>query len=426
MCKRAAGIFHFLIVFTFFPLNIHSESSEIVYAFRNFKSNRPEKMILVGEIKSKTKLPVSPGSSPYKGYDSRMDQITVKVVNRRGIKIGQKLYIVDKNPHHNQYRNGLITGEIIVKSLFHSPFYGWVLTGSGILLRVREGNFVVRTLESENLEYAFSLKKQGDHFRSRGEFEKAIASYTKAVEADRGLPEAHAALGSLYFRFSDNKKAVPVKALSEFQEAYRHRKNFRYDYDLFEFCNNYMEVLNDAYSKNRMDAGTAGQAAFRMLDRIIELGEIASKLNESHPDILLHVFRANVYKIQYFSKRTSPAERDSYEASQNAALKSFLPLLKGPISSAETHRMAIHYFVSLGKDVKTSEASRISSAAGQMYAAPFYALNRSTKQITPSSDTEQRIHEMTRYHMELYYRYLNRSQEKTDPVIEEMKGSYSL
>ncbi|MDH5656523.1 MAG: hypothetical protein OEZ34_11475, partial [Spirochaetia bacterium] len=170
-----------IAILLFFPQILSAESSEIVYAFRNYKSSRSEKTILVGEITSKTKLPVSPGSSPYKGYDARIDQVTVKVKDRKGIKIGQKLYVVDKNPHHSQYRNALITGEIEVKSLFHSPFYGWVLTGTGILLRIRKGNFVVRTLESENLEYAYTLKKKGDHYVARGDTDRAIASYLQAV-----------------------------------------------------------------------------------------------------------------------------------------------------------------------------------------------------------------------------------------------------
>jgi hypothetical protein len=162
-----------------------------------------------------------------------------------------------------------------------------------------------------------------------------------------------------------------------------------------------------------------------MLDRILELGEIATEINGNHPDILLHIFRANVYKMFLYSKKSSPQERDLYEASLKSAGKNILPLLKGPISFAETHRISILLLHMMKKDMKTAEVSRISSIAGEIYSSPVYVLNRSTKQIKAAADAEQKIHEMIQYHLELYYRYLDRALEKPDPLIEELRGSYS-
>ena len=192
------------------------DRKELVFAFRNYKGSRPIRMMLVGEIRSKIKVAeVFDTNSPFLGVDMRLDQVTVKVLNRQGLKIGQKLYIIDKDPYHKQYRNGLIVGEITVSSIFNNPVYGWSLTGTGILLRVREGQFVARTLETENLDRAYVLKRQGDHHRNRGDIRSAIASYQSALDADQGLPEAHASLGRVYYELAlENGRELPIRALA--------------------------------------------------------------------------------------------------------------------------------------------------------------------------------------------------------------------
>jgi len=68
-----------------------------VYAFDSYKSVQPKKTILVGEIKSKVKsTEIINTQSPIKEYDTRKDVVTVKVINRKGLKLGQTLYVVYK------------------------------------------------------------------------------------------------------------------------------------------------------------------------------------------------------------------------------------------------------------------------------------------------------------------------------------------
>ena len=241
---------------------LHAERNEIIYAFRNFKTEPPTRMILVGEIQSKTKVAtVETIESPFPGYDIREDQVTVKVQNRRGLKVGQKLYVIDKDPFHSQYRNGLVVGEIHVASILYNPFYGWVVTGTGILLRVREGQFVARTLDTENLERAYSLKKRGDHYANRGNFEKAISSYNEALVADSTLPEANAAMGDMFFGMAlDSGRELPVRALSEYDRAWQNRVNFRYDYEKFHSYKKFMDALYYTYRLRRLEATRAPAA----------------------------------------------------------------------------------------------------------------------------------------------------------------------
>ncbi len=328
----------------------HAQRNEIIYAFRNFKTEPPQRMILVGEIQSKTKVATPQEKEPFRGYDTREDQVTVKVQNRRGLKKGQLLYIVDKNPHHKQYRNGLIVGEIRVRSILYNPFYGWVLTGTGILLRVREGQFVARTLDTENLERAYVLKKRGDHFANRGDVERAISSYNAALVADRTLPEANAALGDLFLSMArDSGREVPERALGEYRKAWRNRVNFRYEYEAYQYYRNYMDALYLAYELRRNEA-SRGANLVTYLDRIVEIGDVARQLGRDdgmdHADILLRLARAHYLRTIYYAAQSSSDERARYDASRDEAEKLLMELLEREPAyrRAELYRIALlHY-----------------------------------------------------------------------------------
>ena len=321
-----------------------AERTELIYAFRNFKTEPPTRMILVGEIQSKTKVAtVETIESPFPGYDIREDQVTVKVQNRRGLKVGQKLYVIDKDPYHTRYRNGLIVGEIRVRSILYNPFYGWVVTGTGILLRVREGQFVARTLDTENLERAYALKKRGDHYANRGDFEKAISSYNEALVADRSLPEANAAMGDLFFQLAlDSGRELPVRALGEYQRAWPNRVNFRYDYEKFRYYKSFMETLYYTYRLRRLEAARNADLV-KYLDRILEIAGEARQIQD-HDDIRLQQARAHYYRMQYYSGQASVEDRRMYDASDEKAGALLKELVEARPPDAEVYRLALLYY----------------------------------------------------------------------------------
>lgn len=328
----------------------HAQRNEIIYAFRNFKTEPPQRMILVGEIQSKTKVATPQEKEPFRGYDTREDQVTVKVQNRRGLKKGQLLYIIDKNPHHKQYRNGLVVGEIRVRSILYNPFYGWVLTGTGILLRVREGQFVARTLDTENLERAYVLKKRGDHYANRGDVERAISSYNAALVADRTLPEANAALGDLFFSMArDSGREVPERALGEYRKAWRNRVNFRYEYEAYQYYCNYMDALYLAYELRRREAARSANLV-TYLDQIAEIGDVARQLGRNdgsdHADVQLRLARAHYLRMIYFSSESGPEGRARYDESRTQAEKLLMELLEREPAyrRAELYRIALLYY----------------------------------------------------------------------------------
>jgi len=405
-----------LIFLTALYVPLPVDGSEIIYAFRNYGSERPEKMILVGEIRTKTKVAEIIGKgSPYSGYDSRKDQVTVKVHDRSGIKVGQTLYVIDKDPHHREFRNGFIVGEIVVKALFHSPFYGWVLTGTGNLLRIREGTFVARTLDSENLERAFVLKKRGDHYANRGDIEQAIASYHGAVEADRSLPEAHAALGILYLDLDREANVVPIRSLAEFALAYEHRNNFRYNYERFQFYDRYMDALYDTFLEKSRE-GTGRTSGERYLNLSLEIGKEAFQINRDHPEIRLKLFRVHYHRMELGALQRSVEERKLYDDAKEAAGRLLVEMAKGPISDPEAHRVATLFCHYLLEEVKRGSPDE--SLIGAIYASPVYVLYRSSRMMPAKRDPGARIVETIRFHIEHYKRYLEYGKTTPDKKIE--------
>ncbi len=293
-----------------------------LYVFRDFHSPVPERMILVGEVQSKSKDHALAAKDKNPEYDTRLDRVTVKLVNRKGLKRGQKLYIIDKDPYHKRFQDGHIVGEIEVISIFYSPFYGWALSGRGILLRIRKGHFVARAVETESLERAFAIKRQGDHYTNQNKIEYALVSYRKALDADISLPEAHAAIGRIYFEKQEHSSPIsslPLEALAAYEQAWRYRKNFRYRQEELDYYHNYMQSLYYSYILTYQEA-SRGKRLFKYLDRIIEVGLVASRLEKSLSlKTGIGLARAHYYRMLYYSDQLSPEERKHYDHSKKQA-----------------------------------------------------------------------------------------------------------
>ena len=392
------------------------DRTELIYAFRNFRKPTYIRMLLVGEIRSKIKV-AKPREihSPYLGYDTRLDQVTVKVANRKGLKVGQKLYVIDKNPYHKKFRNGLIIGEITARAIFYHPFFGWVLTGTGILLRVREGMFIARTLDTENLERAFEQKKKGDFYFNRGNMERAISNYSAALEADRNLPEAHAALGLVYYQMAKRRRnELPIRALSEYKMAWQSRENFRYRYDKFQFYLNYIRTLNYTYNIRRFSASRK-ELLDNYLKQTIKIGKAALRMKGDSKDALLYICRAQYYLMRYYQDRGGK----NYMHARDNAGKFLKQLLKKPASKAEIHRIAFLYYASLYFEIKSEKVT-----TEIKYKKIKNTINFS-KNFYRWEDIKFRgrvrgLHHFKRlllYHASKYYLYLDHAQNKRDPEV---------
>lgn len=140
---------------------------------------------------------------------------TVRLYNADGIKTGDILYIVNNN--------NLIVAKLTVKNIFKTASLGYMLVGYGNC-RLAGVDFVVaQRVEDEFAKNAFVFKSRGDYYVNIGDYGKAITEYKKSLELDRGSPETHMALGSVYLN-----QGVDRFAYHEFQEAYK-RMNRLYD-----------------------------------------------------------------------------------------------------------------------------------------------------------------------------------------------------
>ncbi len=304
------------LISVFFPFIsiIPKDQTIYVYAFESYRSVYPKKTILVGEIKSKVKrAEIIDKESPIKEYDLRKDQVTVKVINNKGLKVGQKLYVVYKDPHHEKFKNAYIVGEITVVSILNHPFYGLVLTGVGNLLRVREGFFVVRTLESENIEAAYLLKRKGDTYFNDGNYEKAIQEYRKAIHKDSDLVEAYVSLGKLYWTIylKENSFIDLQSTLQQFRIAWKLKDKFRYNFDYYEFINYYFSSLLEYFLIEKYKKPKHPETLAMLLD-LLSLSEECEKISLSI-ECKMAKGISNFYLMNFYSSESNPEERLKYD-----------------------------------------------------------------------------------------------------------------
>ena len=111
-----------------------SKEDKIVYAFRDTGSGNYSKMVVIGETVSIDKASMIDEKKIDKdlmeiGVDLRPDMLTVKVLHNPGIRVGQTLYLIEKNPDHISYKDGNIVGQIKVISIFTTSFFGQQLRG---------------------------------------------------------------------------------------------------------------------------------------------------------------------------------------------------------------------------------------------------------------------------------------------------------
>ncbi len=346
------------VAFILLPEVIFADKGTTIYAFRNFKTAVPQKMILVGEIQSKTKEPLHrtktlTSKKLLDEYDTREDRVLVTILNRKGLRRGQKLYVIDKNPYHDRFREGNIVGEIKVVSIFYSPFYGgWALSGRGILLRIRKGQFVARVQKTGSLDRAFVLKRKGDHQMASDQYAQAIKSYRQAIAEYGSLAEAHSALGKLYFENAKQEKVKPseteifsfAEVLSSYERAWKYRNNFTYKQEEWEYYYNYILALNYVYQRQKK-RDSRQKKIVRYLDRSIELAKEALRLEPQRKfQIGIALARAHYYRMVYYIAQSNPNERQHYDHSAKKADYWLKQLLKMEQKNGELLAIAILFY----------------------------------------------------------------------------------
>lgn len=252
--------------------DLHSfwDTQRLVYAFNGYKSNqKPEKLLLIGEIThvGKERTLEKPG---YKlGYDTRSGVATVKVYDGQGLYSGQTLFILRKNPDHENSNHGLKIGQMTVTRVFKSGFAGWMLTGKGHFRNISTGDFVARTMESNTFLAAKKARARGDYHARTGQYGQALASYRKSLELKRDNPEANFALGRLTERDESQYQA----ARGYYQQAFENIEKISARRERARLLRHYFSNLRRVWRQNIPERDQT----------LKEMGAIISKAGELFP-----------------------------------------------------------------------------------------------------------------------------------------------
>ncbi|XDD52044.1 tetratricopeptide repeat protein [Leptospira sp. WS92.C1] len=299
--------FRILFLILFYAVSFKSqEAREFVFAFREPGKPEMERMILVGEtvLYDKVKPIEEEGKNKNLdiGVDTRADLVTIKINYDPGLRVGQILYLIEKDFDHKYYKNGNIVAQIEIKSIFQTSFIGKRARGIGNLGLVKDRNLMVAApLVSEKIEPAIVERKKGDYHLSRNEIAESIRSYKHTINLDPSSPMGHFRLGLLYKKTGEGY----VSAGSEFSMAWKNRKRFGNSQEELEFYTEYIDYLNHKYE-------TEGFKNSTILSRSMEVIQEAFKLTKEDSELLIN--SATTY--YYFYREESKPGKSSASASQ--------------------------------------------------------------------------------------------------------------
>ena len=334
------------------------------YVFRNFQEVIPEKMRLVGRIQSKGRHSIAQKDGELGEYDMRTNRVIVKLFDRKQIKVGQTLYVIDKHAQHESFPGGMVIGEVKAGSIFYSPMYGWVLSATGNLIRIREGHFVARESLAERLQEAFVIKRKGDHSAAQANFSQAIAHYQTALSIEPALPEAHVALANIYLQKHKvlALEDLPWSTLNHYEQAWKYRENFHYPQEKLAYYLDFIEGLNFSYEISKVQANQRQNLVTKYLDRILAIGgearQAQEKLGLPPPLTLITALaRAHYYRMLAYAKQENPEQRSHYDHSMRKADFWLKQALSGEHKSGELIRVSILFYGYRYKRLQANKAT---------------------------------------------------------------------
>ena len=306
----------FILLLSAFSLYAESSNQKTIYGFKNAEGTKLIKMVLVGETMSIEKastieIDLKKDDSLLE-VDTRPDTVTAKIVNNPGIRVGQTLYLIEKNPDHDSFRDGNIVGQFRVVSIFNTGFFGQQLRGEGYL-RLIDGKVmtVAMPIESVSLTEAVMAKKQGDYFLHKSDTAAAIQYYKKAVKMDKSFPEAHYALALLHERKGEGF----VTAKYEYNIAWQNRHKFMEQSEKFRFLLSYASFYMNYYKKETV---RNNPKETEDLNNALAACKEAYQIAPSDTDLLKKY--SELYLILYLhSKEVIPAEPELKKVKRAAA-----------------------------------------------------------------------------------------------------------
>lgn len=241
---------------------------------------------------------------------------TLRLFSNESLKLNDTLYVIDNN--------NLVVSRLQVKHLFSNRTFGQMALGYGNLKLSSEGYRVVQILKDHNAKWAFLHKSRGDLHARNNNSGMAISEYKKAIEMDSGNPEAHMALGRIYY-----KDGIYNYAYSELKKAYDNIQRLYDNEDRFVLLSTLAEVsFIEAYRNYNIQSNRE-----RFRNEGIRYCLEALKVNSRSPEVnfLLGEF---YYKSFKSSDDMDKKARDSF-------LKT---IAENPDHSMANLRLAMLYF----------------------------------------------------------------------------------
>ncbi|MDX1960740.1 MAG: hypothetical protein SFU98_19365 [Leptospiraceae bacterium] len=364
--KILSKAFTLMILFTLFSFSLYSTSKEekILYGYFDNEGTRPIKMFLVGETVSIEKastieIDLKKDNSQLE-YDTRPDTVSVKILHNPGVRVGQTLYLLEKHPDHDFYKDGNIVGEIKVLSIYKTTFYGEQLRGEGHLKQVENKNMIMAVgmpTNARDLHEAVVAKKQGDYYQAKDDLASAIQYYKKAIKQDGDAPEPHAALARLH----EKKGEGLLNAAYEYKIAWKNRDKFLDKHDELTFLINYASFLITKYKTESRDS----KPNLSDLDLSIQSARESFRISPKNYNAIIAILESNFLKyLALTSKEKNPELRKNQDILEGALEDLFKEALNQKSEDYKLHTLGTYFYLEkwnrLGGESTQAEVSELS------------------------------------------------------------------
>ncbi len=191
-----------------------------VHVFNHYRGSNLQHMEIIGRVISQGRI-MNRNYKKILNYDTREKIITARIDRKESVRLGDKIYVIKKEPNHKQYKDGYIIAEGEVYSLFKTEFQGWLMKARGFFSHVVPGYYIAVDIDKELRNQAYVLLRKGDRSFFLKNYAEALSFYEKSLESDPSKPETYLKLASL-----SKQLGLNTKTSNYIREAWQRLRNF--------------------------------------------------------------------------------------------------------------------------------------------------------------------------------------------------------
>lgn len=288
-----------------------------IHAYRDYSDPQMQKMTLLGQITSRGHS--LGGRKRVLDYDTREMTITARLYDDTDIRRGDTIYIIDKNPDHRRYHNGLIIAQGEVFSIFETGFQGKMLKAKGSFSMVKKGFFIARPDRTEERSGAWVYYRKGDRYMSTGQIDEAFRYYRKSLQLDPDRPETLMKLAALYHRTGRS-----IEEGTYLKQAWDKLSRFTDANDVLELSGRYLR-----YRLSEIDnsAETESERLAQLLDLLQQTRQYKKRLRwfqKSFSDETMQLLRKKGVPVQQYQFRIGQLYNNIRRLIENRNLRTVL------------------------------------------------------------------------------------------------------